>query len=129
MFSNNTFVAAYRLAREFAADLTSRATHVGETHTFHAISEFERGIQMALEELDEEVRLVTRDENNLVMWRCLLGACYDNLRTVRMNLRSRGEPEWDRKEVIDAVSFIAAVVENTSTMLGRTPLPVAAVPS
>jgi len=129
MFSNNTFVDAYRLAREFAADLTTHLVHIGERHTLHAVLEFECGIRIALKELDDEARLVIRDESNLVMWRCLLGACHDNLRTISMNLRFWGEPEWNWKEVIDAVSFIAAVVENTSTMLGRTPLPVAAVPS
>jgi len=127
MFSNNTFVAAYRLAREYAADLTSRATCMGEEHIFVAARESVRDIQMALEELDREVHLATRDENNLAMWGCLRGACHDRLRIIRMNLRSWGEPEWDWKEVIEAISFIAAVDENTSVMLEERALPSATV--
>lgn len=130
MFSNNTFVAAHKSAREFAADLTDSLIHAGEEYALYATLEFEHGIRMALKELDEEVRLVIRGESNLVMWTCLLKACHDSLRAITMNLRFWGEPEWDWKEVIEAVSFIAAVVENTSVMLEeRTPSPVAAVPS
>lgn len=130
MFSGNTFVAAYRLARGYAADLTDYVISIGEEHTFYALSDFECGMRMALKELDEEVRLVIRDESNLVMWTCLLKACHSNLRTITMNLRFWGEPEWNRKEVIEAVSFIAAVVENTSTMIGeQTPQPIASVAS
>jgi hypothetical protein len=130
MFRNNTFVAAHKSAREFAADLTAHLVHIGERHTLHAVLEFECGIRIALKELNEEVHLVIRDESNLVMWTCLLGACHDNLRTISMNLRFWGEPEWNWKEVIEATSFIAAVVENTSTMIGeQTPPPTTAVTS
>lgn len=126
MFRNNTFVAAHHKAREFAADFTEHLTHIGEKHAFDSVEEFETGIKMALSELDKEVRALIREERDLVMWTCLLGACHDSLRTITMNLRFWGEPQWRWKEVIDALSFIAAVTENTTMMLAEyEPVPLA----
>ncbi len=119
MFANNTFVAAYQKAREFAADLTDCLHHVGEEHTLDSIIEFEAGFKMVIKELDEEVRAIIHEESDLVMWTCLLDACYDNLRTITMNIHFWGEPQWHWKETIEAASFIAAVIENTTDMLTK----------
>ncbi len=119
MFTNNTFVAAYGIASKYAADLTDRLENLGEELTLYSMIDFEASIEMELPKLDKEVRELIRKENDLIMWKCLHDACLDNLRTITMNLRFWGKPQWRWKEVIDAASFIAAVTENTATMLAE----------
>lgn len=117
MFDNNTFVAAYRRAREYASDLTDRVNHLGEEHVLGSFMDFETHAKMELRNLDETVRAYVREENDRVMWTCLLRACNDRIRIVSMNLFFWGKPEWRCEEVVEAISFVAAVVDNTTEMI------------
>lgn len=119
MFSKNRFVDAYRgvetNAMKFLSEGSREYVAKGPSRSFVFVKlEY---LEREIADLDKRVRAIVREEGDVVMWNCHMRACGEKRRLVVMNLAIWGSPEFDLTEIVEAMSYIRTVADNTKAML------------